>query len=331
MPYRLFLGESDPPIHTERRRLESPFFTLKAVDRWRPALERHFLEALNEVIESGSADLVDDVTIPTTARTTLFVVGYDPDAWRAPAAVAHKSGYLTPDHPDYPRGEQEKMRREFRDMLTSRVGEPTTDIIAALANGIVEGRPLTLDEGESMMNALIFGGFDTTVSATCSSLIWFDRHRDEREAVFADPRRLNNAVDELLRLYPPVSHQARTAIRDTELLGQPIAAGERVLAWLAAANRDPAKYPDPDVVDLDRANAPTHFSFSGGPHRCLGSPLAKLEIAHMLKRLYELLPDLAIDHDGVERFPTAGGVAGFVRVPATFTPRERVPVPDPSE
>ncbi|MQA34935.1 cytochrome P450 [Modestobacter roseus] len=328
MPYRLFLGESDPPLHTGRRRLEAPFFAPKGLRRLRPVAHRHLREAINTVIEQGSADLIDDILIPTTARTTLYVLGYDADKWEDAAAAAHRGASLPTTDPDYPHEEQARMREDFRRMLLARREAPADDIISALANGQVEGRQLSLDEGESMMNALVFGGFDTSVSLMANALLWLDDHPVEAARIREDEPFRVNAVEEFLRVHPPAHHIARTAVRDTELLGQPIRRGERILMWLAGANRDPAKFPEPDAVDLERENARDHVSFSSGGHRCLGSPLAKLEIYDVLTTLTTAIPDLTIDRSGVRVFPSIGLAAGFTRLPVTFTPRSPLPVDD---
>jgi len=327
-PYRLFLGESDPPLHTGRRRLEAPFFTPKALRRWRPVTRRFLAEAINSVIETGRANLIDDIIVPTTARTTLHVLGYDTDDWQDPAAVAHRGSYLTADHPDYPHGEQARMRARFRDLLGERARNPTGDLISALAGGVVQDRPLSLDEGESMMNALVFGGFDTTVSITASSLIWLDQHPEQAVRVREDSDYRAGAIEEFLRFWPPATHVSRTAVRDTELLGQPIAAGERVAMWLAGANRDPRTFPNPDVIDLERTNARDHVSFSAGHHRCLGSPLAKVEIDEMLATIGQALADLRVDHAAVVTYPSFGGILGYSQVPVTFTPGRPLPLDD---
>jgi cytochrome P450 len=319
-PYRLFLGESDPPLHTGRRKLEAPFFTPKALRRWRPVTRRFLAEAINSVIETGRANLIDDVLVPTTARTTLHVLGYDTDAWRDPADVAHKGTFLTYDDPEYPHGQQKRMREAFRDMLTARSKAPTGDLISALATGLVEGSPLSLDEGESMMNALVFGGFDTTVSTTASALIWMDQHPHEAARIREDAAYRANAIEEFLRVRPPVTHVSRTAVKDTELLGQRIAKGERVMMWLAGTNRDPKHFPNPDVIDLERANARDNVSFSAGNHRCLGSPLAKVELNEMLGTIGVHLADMKVDQEAVSAYPTFGAVIGYTRVPVTFTP-----------
>ncbi|WP_353946410.1 cytochrome P450 [Streptomyces sp. HUAS MG91] len=317
--YRLDLGESDPPLHTERRRLEVPFFTPKALRRWRPIARQYAIEALNEIIESGTCDLVRDVIIPTTARTTLYVTGYEGDNWEDTVAVAHRS-MLPPDHTDFPMQELGRMRESFRDHLTQRRAEPNGDLISALATGTVQDRELSQDEGESMMNALVFGGFDTTTATIVSALLLLDEHPEHRERLVEDERFRKNLVEEVLRLCPPPSGMARTAVRDVELLGQRISKGESVFMWLAAANRDPGKFPSPDTFDPDRDNAGDNVAFSTGHHRCLGSPLAKAEVSDFLELVCRELPDLSIDRDSIVQQPAQGGENGYQHMRVTFRP-----------
>jgi cytochrome P450 len=328
--YALALGESDPPLHTQRRRLEAPFFTPKALRSWRPKVREHLLEALNQIAGRGAADLIDDVIIPTTARTTLFVVGYGADDWEDAAAAAHLSSFILPGQPGFPMDEMVRLRGKFRDMVESRRETPTGDIISALAHGEVNGVPVSTDDAESMMNALVFGGFDTTTAATASALIYLDQHPEQRRRVSQDEAYRKNAVEEILRTMPTASGMARTAVQDTQFMGQHIAAGERVFMWLAAANRDPLVFPDPDTVDLERANAVDHVTFSTGHHRCLGSPLAKIEISAMLETILTEFSDMRIDHEAIERYPHLGLVNGYSRVPVTFTPRGPIPLDTPA-
>jgi cytochrome P450 len=323
MPYRLFLGESDPPHHTGRRALEAPYFTPRSLRRWRPVAEHYLHDAIDQVIELGHADLVDDVLLPATARTNLYVLGYDPDDYRDAAETAHKLSFLPATDPEYPHEGAARMRQNFRAALIERKERPTGDLLSSLAHGTVLGEPLKLDEAESMVNALVFGGFDTTASLTAHAVLHLTQDRTTLGRVLQDPVARRNAVEELLRLYPPAPNIARTATRSTELLGQSIAPGERVLMWLAGANRDPLVFPDPGTFDMDRPNVRDHVSFSTGPHRCLGSPLAKVEIEEMLQVIPDRLQDLRVDLDGVRRYPRLGGVNGFSRMPVTFTPGQR--------
>ena len=133
-----------------------------------------------------------------------------------------------------------------------------------------------------------------------------------------------NAIEEILRVFPPLTGIARNLTRDIELFGQPLAKGERIYLWYAGANRDPSKFADPDNVQLDRKNAVEHLSFSAGTHRCLGMPLAKLEIKMALLSILRRIPDFRIDHQALVRYPSYGVVYGLSCVPVDFTPGHRI-------
>ncbi|MDQ0691430.1 cytochrome P450 [Arthrobacter sp. W4I7] len=313
--YRLFLGESDPPLHTDRRRIEAPFFTPRSVRQWGPVAHGYLNEAVDALDGRGSGDLVDDVIIPTTARTTLHVLGYDPDDWRDAAYSAHAAVFLMPDDPGYPRDEQARLRQRFRDIILERRTNPTGDLITALAQGTVQGEPLSLDEAESMLNILVFGGFDTTTALVAHALIWLDDKPELKERLRDHAALRKNAVEEFLRVVTPATNIARTAVKDTEILGQKIAKGERVWMWLAGANRDPLVFESPNEIRLDRENARDHVAFSTGNHRCLGSPLAKVEAEAMLETILRRLPDMRIDHEGIKKYPRLGSINGFSAVP----------------
>ncbi|WP_037144287.1 cytochrome P450 [Rhodococcoides fascians] len=332
MPYRLFLGESDPPAHSARRAIEAPFFTPKSLRRWRPVALHYLHDSIDQVIERGQCDLVDDILIPTAARTTLYLLGYDATDYRDAAAAAHKMSFLHPSSPDYPYDEAGRMRENFRAALLDRRENPVGDILSELANGTENGEPLDLDAAESMVNALVFGGFDTTVSLTAHALRFMQANPDQAARWREDSSVRRNFVEELLRVFPPTGHMARTAAKDTDILGQQIRAGERIYMWLAGANRDGNLFDNPGVFNPDRANASSHLSFSAGHHRCLGSPLAKIEVEQMLTTISERMPDMWIDEEKVVRYPSIAGTDGFSRMPATFTPGERVNVthPDPA-
>jgi cytochrome P450 len=319
-PYSLVLNESDPPVHTARRRAEMPFFLPKMLRHWEQVAQAHLDEALAAVIEKGSCDLVRDVIVPTTARTTFEIVGWDMSRWEDAAFSAHAAGFITPGAPGYPFEEMARLRTTFRQMLADRRENPREDIATALARAEVNGRPMTIDEGESMISALVFGGFDTTTSAALHALIWLDRHRDVHARLIEDVAYLNNAIEEFLRMFSPATGIARTAMRPVELGGQRIEAGEPVYFWLAAANRDPRKFEDPERMWLERPNARDHVAFSAGGHRCLGAPLAKVELRLMLQTILARMPDYQIDHDEIEPYPSLKSTNGLIRVPVTFTP-----------
>ncbi|MDR6397517.1 cytochrome P450 [Herbaspirillum seropedicae] len=316
-PYRLDLGESDPPLHTERRSIETPFFTPKLIRRWGQMAQEHVDEQIDLVIEKGELDLIKDVCMATAARTTLRLVGYEGD-WEEAADAAHKMSFLSPADPNYPYQQLERMRVGFRSQLLSRRAAPVGDVISALATGTVEGRPMTDAEGESMLNALVLGGFDTTTSTSASVYLWLQRHKEHIPRFLEDAKFRRNLVEEVLRCYGPSSGMSRTAVEDTVLLGQTIKKGERVFCWFHAANHDPKVFVDPNKQDPERANADLHLTFSAGEHRCLGSQLAKIEVEIIVCTLLRRLPDMEVTN--VVRYAHIGAILGYQTISARFTP-----------
>jgi len=314
-PYQLMLSESDPPLSIARRRLEMPFFTPKSLRTWGPKAEEFFHEALANCRGREEVDLVNDIVIPTTARTTLNLVGFEADNWQDAAMSSHRAIYLPPEHPDYPHAEIANTRQMFTRYLADRRANPTGDIISALAHGKVDGQPLTDAEAESMMYALVFAGFDTTTSAVVNALIWLARRKEARATLAASPQAMSLGIEEFLRYFPPTPGVARNARHDVEIGGRKVRAGDRVWCWLGGANRDPKKFPEPDTLDVSRANAGEHLSFSAGPHRCLGAPLAKLEITAMLETFIREMPDYTIDEERILSFPRVGTILGYSSVP----------------
>jgi cytochrome P450 len=168
----------------------------------------------------------------------------------------------------------------------------TRDVLSGEAAG-----GLSLDEVSSNAAVLLFGGIETTEGMICNALLHLLSNLGELELVRADPALLPGAIEESLRLEPAAASIDRYATRDVELGGAHIARGDLVTISLAAANRDPATFPNPDRFDVRRENAARHIAFAGGPHVCLGMHLARLEAHTALAQLLDRLPDLRLDPD----------------------------------
>lgn len=319
--YPLILSESDPPHSTERRMIEAPFFLPKGLKRAREIARGYLADSLSKVLAAGRADLMSDIIIPTAARTTLHLVGFDMDNWQDAALSAHRVSFTKLGDPDYPAVELDRIRASFREMLADRRANPRDDLVTALTRGMVGGQPLPDEAAESMMSALVFAGFDTISTAAASALIWLADHPEEHPRLLADDDYLTSAVHEFLRVFTPAHQVARTVMREVELGSQRLQSGERVLLWFAAANRDPHKYPDPDAVKLDRPNARDHLTFSAGQHRCLGALLAQEELRMIIRSMLEQLPNFKVDREALVCYPSFGTVAGYISIPITFTPR----------
>ncbi|MEK1905304.1 MAG: cytochrome P450 [Pseudomonas sp.] len=320
LPYTLALSESDPPVHHARRLIEAPYFAPVAVRQQAEVVKANVEEALDRVVHLGKVDFARDFAMRVAAKTTMALVGIDPERWEEFMLAAHKASLLPTDHPDYPMKEILNVQTKMREALKERKEDPRKDIISALATKKAMGEPLSEDVQVGMLSAAIFGGFGTVMSATLSVLLWLENHRELYPQLLADDDLLDRLVEETLRLNPPNHGTARTVARDFELHGQQLKQGDRVLLSWAAANRDPTVFECPAEVRLDRANGRDHFSFGGGEHRCLGAPLARVEIRQMVRAVINRIPDYKIDHSQITLYPSFANTAGISSMPATFTP-----------
>ncbi len=320
LPYKLHLSESDPPVHTGRRAIEAPFFTPKTLHKILPLVEKHLDAAMDAFIDRGEADLATELAMRTAAMNTIALVGIDPSLWQEFMLSAHQASLLPSDHPDYPIDAINFVQGKLREYLVDRRDNPRDDMLSALAHGSANGKPLDLETQLGMVSAAIFGGFGTVMTTALSCIMWLENHREHYGRILDDDMFVFNLIDEILRVYPPNHGTARTIGKDFVMHGQQLRQGERVMMSWAGGNRDPKVFPNPSEVRLDRPNSREHLSFSGGHHRCLGAPLAKLEIRDMLRAVIRRIPDYRIDHDGIEYYPSFANTAGIIRLPVTFTP-----------
>jgi cholest-4-en-3-one 26-monooxygenase len=202
-------------------------------------------------------------------------------------------------------------------LALQRRDHPGDDLLSMLGAARIGGRPLT--DGELAINGLLFlaGGFETTANAIAGGMLELMHNHQERERLAANPSLIRTAVEEILRWTSPVTHNLRTATRDTEIRGKRIRKGNRVVMWTASANRDEEAFPDADRFDVGRTPN-DHLTFGRGRHFCLGAHLARLEIRLTVERLLARLPDLQLNGD-VQRV-ASNMVAGPKHIPVRFTP-----------
>lgn len=199
---------------------------------------------------------------------------------------------------------------------------PHGDVVDALLAAEIDGRPITHTELVGVIQLLLFGGLDTTAGALGQIMTRFCRQPEIPEMLRAHPERIVDAIEELLRLDPPFVFIARTATRDTELGGCPIAKGDKVLISWASANRDEQEFANAHEFLVDRPGN-RHIAFGAGPHRCAGSNLARANLRIAITELVERLHDLRFA-EGAEPI---GFHSHFARCPAAvpirFTPGAR--------
>jgi cytochrome P450 len=318
--------EMDPPEQRQYRQLLNPYLSPAAVSRWIPVADELTRACLDEKIESGRIDFVDDLANIVPAVLTLAMMGIPLANWTIYCEPAHASVYTPPNSPEMPavRQQQMEMYRDMYGQFQQIRQHPRPGLVDALARAEINGK--TPDDFEllGVMGLLIGGGFDTTTALTAHALEWLSQHPAERERLSRDrDELLDSATEEFLRYYTPAPGDARTISADCEIAGLNFAEGERLwLSW-AMANRDPSLFPDPDRIDLARTGN-RHFSFGLGIHRCIGSNLARMVFKHMLTAVLDRVPDYHCDPDGAVHYESIGVINGMRHLPATFTPGLRL-------
>jgi cytochrome P450 len=325
-PFQFALSESDPPQSTAIRKIYTPHFMAKAVERQRSVAEAFAKESIDRVARVGEVDFVHDIAIEVPARTVLKIVGVPDDEWRLFALSAHDMSRLPSSDPAYPHEQIGQIMQKLSELVRDRRHSPREDLLSVLVQAELFGQPMSDEMAVGIISAAVFGGFDTATTSILNMLLLLDEQPELKEVLLQNPSKYTNAIDETLRLYPPGHVLGRTVMRDVEVGGQLLRKGERVLMLWSAANRDPEKFTNPDMFDIDRPNAGQHLTFSFGGHRCLGSLLGKMEVEVTIRMILERIGDYRVDREGIVRYDTIGNIDGFAHMPAHFTPERAVAV-----
>ena len=318
--------EMDPPAQRHYRQALNPYLSPAAVQRWLPVVDELVRASINEKIETGRIDFVDDLANIVPAVLTLAMLGIPLKNWDIYVEPVHASVYTPPDSPNIDRVRQSQMAM-YQDLFghyTEIKANPRPGMIDALARAEIDGK--TPDDMEliGVLALIIGGGFDTTTALTAHALEWLSEHPAERERLSRErDTLLDSATEEFLRYYTPAPGDGRTISADCEIAGQQFKEGERLwLSW-AMSNRDPAVFPNPHEVDLARTGN-RHHSFGLGLHRCIGSNVARMVFKRMLVAVLDRMPDFVCDPTGAVHYETIGVIQGMQHLPATFTPGPRI-------
>ena len=295
--------EFDPPKHGRYRRLISTSFTPGAVERYEEWLRALVVALMDRALPKGEFDLVAELAAPIPIRVLGEILGL-PDE-ELPRLIELGDRLLVDTDPAYVgelayAGEREEDRyKPFgspwaeelcalgRAHYAERRECPHDDVLTRIATAEIDDRPLSPRELDNMFALMVVAGNETTRQAIALGTKALAEHPEEYARLRADRSLMGSAVDELLRFSSPVWFFRRTATVDTTIGDRSIAAGDKVVVWFAAGNRDPDKYPDPHRLDLARAPK-DHLTFGrGGPHQCLGMHLARLELKVFLEELVE--------------------------------------------
>jgi cytochrome P450 len=321
---------TEPPDHTRYRKLVTRVFSVRAVENLRARTEEIAAGLLDDL--AGHGDVVDLVE----AYCTLLPVTVISEILGVPAS--ERARILAFGEAAAPSLDLGLSWKEFRQVeaalleFDTWLGEhlenlrrnPGDDLLSQLVAAREDGVGLDERELKATAGLVLAAGFETTVNLLGNGIALLRDHPDQLDALNADPSLWPNAVDEILRLDPPVLLTGRSALRDTEVAGVRVPAGALVTTILAAANRDPEVFADPTRFDVTRENAKEHVSFSAGRHFCLGAALARMEGEVGLRMLFDRYPELRT-LPGARRRSTRI-LRGFATLPVRLGQRAEIAV-----
>lgn len=312
---------SDPPDHTRLRRLVSKAFTPRAVENLRPRIREIVDHLLDSAEKQGEFDLVQELAYPLPVIVIAEMLGVpaeDRDRFKhwSDTVVQTLGGPFTPPEVfQKARESLEELAEYLREFIAERRTNPRDDLISRMVVAEEEGQVLSEDEIFASAILLLVAGNETTTHLIGSGMLALFRNQEEMARLRDDPSLLPSAVEELLRYTGPVHLTGRVPKEDLEIGGQPVKEGDVVIALLAAANRDPAKYENPERLDVAR-NPTDHLGLGDGIHFCLGAPLARAEAQAAIGTVLRRFPNIrCLDLDpewggtfiirGVKRLPVA--------------------------
>jgi len=316
---RFMLLDMDPPRHTRQRGLVNRGFTPRMIGRLEDAIRQTCASLLDAVVASGEADFVHDIAAPLPVQVICELVGAPPEDRQRLYALTNRMTSFD-DSEVSSRADSVQATNEIY-TYASELGElrrqqPRDDIVTRLLQPDEDGNELTALEFNLFVILLILGGNETTRNAASGGMLALLQHPQQWQRLLASPALIPTAAEEIIRWVTPINAFRRTAVRDTELAGQKIAEGDKVLLFYTSANRDEDVFAAPQKFDIGRAPNP-HVGFGGGgAHFCLGRHLAALELRVLLQAIAERMPGITLD--GPVTRLRSNFINGIKRMPVRF-------------
>ena len=322
---RMMMLMMDPPRHTKQRLLVNKGFTPRMIEQLHDRIRQAAVDIIDSIAERGECDFVVDVAAELPLQVIAEMMG-------VPQTDRHKmfewsNRLIGSQDPEYAVSAEDatgaaiEMFSYANDLAAAKRANPGDDIVSTLLAAEIDGEQLTDVEFDLFFELLAVAGNETTRNLISHGMLALAENPDQRDLLLADPSLLPSAVDEMLRYASPVMYMRRTARADIELHGQQIKEGDKIALWYIAANHDPAVFADPHRFDIRRSPNDYLAFGGGGPHFCLGSHLAKLEIRVMFEELLARLPDLELNGP-VQRL-RSNFINGIKHMPVRFTPRAK--------
>jgi cholest-4-en-3-one 26-monooxygenase len=321
----LMMLNMDPPLHTRYRRLVNKGFTPRTVRDLEESTRRSTDAIIDSVIEKGEADFVSQLSAELPLQVIAELLGVpQEDRHRVFDWSNRMVGNEDPEYQDQAGLALDAAMELYAyaaELFGKKRIDPHADLMSVLTGVEVEGERLSDLELELFFLLLTVAGNETTRNLMSGAMHAFFQNPAQWQRLLADRSLLPSAVDEMLRFVSPVMNFRRTAMCDLELSNTRLAAGDKVVFFHTSANRDEDVFTDPDTFDIGRDPNP-HIAFGGGgPHFCLGTNLARMEIRVMFGRLLDRMPDIRQDGD-VQRLQSQF-INGVKHLPVAFTPSAR--------
>ena len=297
----LSMLDRDPPDHTRLRGLVSKAFTPRVVEGLRPRIQQIVDGLLDGVTARGSMDLIEEFAYPIPVIVICEMLGVPVEdherfkGWSLDIARGLDLIWLGPESEVGRRSvaARQSLAEYFRGLIAQRRAAPRGDLLSGLIAAEEAGDKLNEVELLATCILLLIAGHETTVNLIGNGTLALLRHRDQLQRLQRDPGLIAGAIEELLRFDGPVQRTARIPSEDIVIGGRTIAKGEMVMPFIGAADRDPVQFPDPDRLDIGRADN-RHIAFGWGIHFCLGAPLARIEGQIAISTLVRRMPKLEL-------------------------------------
>ncbi|MEL7232713.1 MAG: cytochrome P450, partial [Pseudomonadota bacterium] len=298
------LFQDDPDHSRNRLPLVKAFYA--RIKKMEPEIEAMIDRVIEAAPSSGRFDLMEHIAVPLPVMIIAHILGVDEnrlDEFRdwSEGVILSLNPLRSAEEAAYMMASGEKLDAYFTELMEARRKDPQDDLISDMVTAQAEGGDFEDDELRTNLQALLVGGNLTTTDLIGNGVWLFLTHPEQMEALKADPSLAANAVEEVLRYEAPVQATSRIVSEDRAVAGCPMKKSQPVFMSLAAANRDPSKFEQPEAFDISTKRA-SHVSFGGGAHICIGAPLARIEARRVYQKLFERYPNMTLpDQDIVWR------------------------------
>jgi cytochrome P450 family 142 subfamily A polypeptide 1 len=316
--------DMDDPEHVKRRKLVNKGFTPKRVKESEAAVRRACDEIIDAVCEKGECDFVNDIAawLPMIMIGDALGVAPQHRAQLLEWSDGMMKGLVGTEDGIERATEAFVGYQDFAaEAIAARRADPTDDLMSVLVHAEVDGDRLTDDELVHESLLILIGGDETTRHVISGGMYQLLVNPDQKQKLVDDPSKIPTAVEEMLRWVSPIKNMARTVTRDTELRGQTLREGDKLLLLYPSANRDEEVFEDPFRFDVER-RPNDHVAFGFGTHFCLGNSLARLELVCMFEHVLNRLPDIELAESTEPAHRPANFISGYEEMPVRFTPTQ---------